>query len=251
MLLASILMVSSLSRAAEITRAQQLMGTLCEITAHGDKKESVNNAISKAFAEISRLEKLMSTYIETSEISQINSRNEKTTFSVSVDLLRLVKRSNQLSAETNGAFDITLSPNGYKFILTDDETQTIQIKNAALKLDLGGIAKGYALDQAAEILKIEGINSARINFSGNILVFGPQEWTIELPDGKNTKIKNESISTSSQNNQPGHIIDPKTGKPAPGSNFVSVIAKTGTDADALSTAYFVMGKKGLHRVSAN
>lgn len=193
-------------------RAAFTMGSLMEITAYGDDDKRVDNAISKAFSEVKRLDNLMSNYKQDSELSRINREAVKGPTSCDPELIYVIEQSLLYSQITGGAFDITVypivniwgffgNPNGdiigdipaekglkgllsavsYKNIIIEDKDsnghgnrgiKTIFFKNPLTQIDLGGIGKGYAVDRVSDILKKEGISSALINFAGNIYAFG-------------------------------------------------------------------------------
>ncbi len=253
--------IVSVGNSAEVTRVQYLMGTVCEIQASGQIEERLNAAISKAFLEMARLESILSTYKSESELSLLNKRSLPANYSYSPDLFELLKKSLYFSQVSDGAFDVTLRDKGYQKITLDAGPRTISIMEAGLTLDFGGIGKGYALDKAAEILRKEGVSEAILNFSGNILNISddPKKTfpvVISNPiDPK--KILKElvlpagSVSTSSQIEKKGHIVDPRTGKAAPFHGVVTVTAPTATQADALSTTLFVLGpEKGQKLIKA-
>ncbi|OVE77129.1 hypothetical protein BVX98_03445 [bacterium F11] len=233
---------------ADVTRTQYLMGTLCEIKAFGPSDGLINQALNKAFGEIARLDSLLSPYLKTSEVSRINKTPIKKPISCSPDTFELFMLSQTYWSKTRQAFDITLSGH-FSDIHLDSAYRTVRSKKVGVKFDFGGIGKGYALDKAASVLKKEGIHKARLNFGGQILVFGPEanKWTIKLThpyDSTKTAgsivISNGSVSTSDQTNK--HIVDPSSGQLPTNRGMVTVLAKTGTEADALSTAFLVLGK---------
>lgn len=272
----SLLLLVTLGHAAQVTRVQYLMGALCEIRASGETDKSVGQAVTSAFEEISRLERVLTTYSQTSEVSRLNRLGGRKAQKCSPDLFALLKRSIAYSQITNGAFDVTVHPLirywsapkssssqaseilkhvGYQRVELIEDDRTAFFKLPGMSVDFGGIGKGYALDKAAEVLRQSGIQKAELNFSGNILIINEtgKPHPILLTDPTDPQrtiltlaVSNGSASTSSQLERGGHIIDPRTGRPADFQGSVTVIAPTATEADALSTALLVLGpKKGV------
>jgi len=255
-----------------------LMGTFWEVVS-ADKK-----AGAIVFSEVSRIEQLLSKYIESSEISRLNLLGR---LKVSPDTFYIIKKSKEFWQVTGGSFDITVGPlvdlwgfknrqytvpaekkinSALKLIGSDkiilrERDLLVELKLPGMKIDLGGIAKGYALDQAVKKLKENKINSCLINAGGQIYALGErsgQPWKIGIKRGRGSdlserlEIRNQSVSTSGDYEQffsrdgkrYSHILDPKTGYPAcSGVISVTVVAPSGINADALSTAAFVLGKK--------
>lgn len=215
-----LLLLSVPCRAAEVTRARQLMGTVCEIRA-----EASHAQVTAAFEEIARWEQVLSLFRPDSELSRLNAGLGRWQ-DASPSLYRAVSLALEMAGRTQGAFDPTLEPRGWlKVRLKDGRI------NTPFPLDLNGIGKGLALDHAGE--KLPG--RALLNFGGQLLAKG--RWPVETPDGI-LYIEDESLSTSGNEEQPGHIKDPATGRPVFGPS-TSVRARTGAEADALSTAAFV------------
>jgi len=257
-----------------------LMGTFWEVVS-ADKK-----AAAIVFSEVSRIEQLLSKYIETSEISRLNRLGK---LKVSPDTFYVIKRSKEFWQQTCGAFDITVGPlielwgfKNHKYtvpadrkigsvlkligsdkIILDEKDQVVEFKVPGMKIDLGGIAKGYALDQAVKKLKENKINSCLINAGGQVYALGKRSgrpWKIGIKNGGGSdihgklEIQDQSISTSGDYEQffsrdgkrYSHILDPKTGYPvSSGLVSVTVAASSGTEADVLSTSAFILGKEGM------
>jgi thiamine biosynthesis lipoprotein len=199
------------------------MGTVCEINAANPEP---------AFAEARRIEAMISTWRDDSELSRLNHGQISTP---SPELDALLREAMAISCETGGAFDPLVG----RF--------TLPRRGATGSYDEGGFGKGYALDRM--LGAIDG--DAVINFGGQIAVRGTHEVAIAHPLHRDQPIltltlRNASLSTSSDSEQPGHIIDPATGKSVPAHGSVSVIDPSAFRADALSTALFVMGpERGL------
>jgi len=255
------------------------MDTVMTINAYGSKSES---AVKAAQNEISRLDRLLSVQSENSEIFKLNQSKEMT---VSEDTLTLITRSKEIYTLTDGAFDITCEPltrewgfysglenkvpsqQAIENALKGVGAAHIKIKDSTItldentSLDLGGIAKGYASQKAAEILKENGVNSALMSLGGNIRAVGSkpdgENWSVAITDPDDNsksigtlKISDKAVVTSGgyqryfeENGQIyHHIIDTKTGYPADsGLKSVTIVSSDDTLADALSTSLFVMG----------
>ena len=262
-----------------------MMGTFIEVISPDARAPVI------VFEEIKRLENLLSKYKPDSEISKLNSLGS---LKASRDTFYIIKKSKQFCKISGGAFDITVAPLvelwgfadkkyrlpgdeeireslvlvGSDKIIMQDSDNMVKFSFPKMKIDLGGIAKGYALDCAAKRLKENNIKSCLINAGGQIYCLGdkygePWKIAIKNPRGagvlQRLELKDKSVSTSGDYQQFfikekkrfSHIFNPKTGFPVDsGIISVTVIADDGLTADALSTAVFVLGKeKGLKLVS--
>ena len=270
-------------------RSQFLMGTLVEISVYEKDKDLAQLAIQNAFDEIQRMEKLMSTHIPTSEISQINQSAGLRTVSVSPEVLEVIRRALYWAEQTDGALDVSIGPvhelwdfDGDHPALPDKntlaqellkvdyrkiqiESQTVFLMDKGMRLHLGAIAKGYAVDQAINILQDSNIRHALINAGGDLKTLGKRPdqtaWKIGLQHPRRPEsilasfsLTEKAVATSGdyqkyfdhEGIRYHHILNPKTGYPVTGVMSATVVAKTVMDADSLSTALFVMGaKKGL------
>jgi len=253
------------------------MGTFVEVTSF-DKK-----AASIVFAEVKRIENLLSKYNSESEVSRLNNIGKLT---VSPETFYIIKKSKEFWQASNGAFDITVAPLvelwgfrdkkyyvpqeeeikntlnlvGSDKIILHDSDNMIEFETLGTKIDLGAIAKGYAVDCAVNKLKKAGIKSCLINAGGQIYCLGDkfgQPWKVAIQDPQKDgfidylELKNQAVATSGdyeqyfikENKRYAHIFNPKTGYPAESDVIsVTVIAPDGLTADALATAIFVLGK---------
>jgi len=280
--IALILLAGCARETPVIKQSRLLMGTVVEIKVVGKDQAKAKEAINKAFDEIEKVNSLMSTYIEESEVSLLNREGEA---KVSKETLEVIEEALKISSLSQGAFDITVKPlldlwkkakNEAKLPLKEELNKTLSLVNfknieiredtvsfkvPGMKIDLGGIAKGYAVDRAIEALKEAGIENALVNAGGDIYVLGlrsskkPWKIGIQHPREKNkilakVKVTNKAVTTSGDyeryftldGKRYSHIISPKTGYPAgevPMS--VSIIAQNCALADALATACFVLG----------
>ncbi|MFC1704173.1 FAD:protein FMN transferase [Candidatus Omnitrophota bacterium] len=271
------------------TESRLLMGTVVEITCQ-DKQ-----AIQVAFREMEDVERLLSIFDDNSEISQLNKRRK---LNASWKTLQILKKCKSFYETSSGAFDITAGPlvdiwkdaieegrapsersitRAKKLvdsnnIVIDEVFSTAKLSKRRMKLDLGAVAKGYAVDVAIRKLKEIGITSCLINAGGDIYCLGKKNnrpWQIGIQHPRNDSIvknfvlTNRAVATSGdyeqffvlQNKRYSHIINPYTGYPADsGVVSVTVIADDCITADALATSIFVLGKeKGeeLARAFAN
>ncbi|MBI4424466.1 MAG: FAD:protein FMN transferase [Elusimicrobia bacterium] len=229
------------------TRARFLMGTVCEITAHGP---DAGRAIEAAFDEIARLEQTMSLFKEDSELSALNRRSAMGPTRCSTDLFEILHVANEVHRFSQGAFDPTVSAGrpapGFSKVRLHENERSVELAEPRLRISLDGIGKGYALDAAARVLARKGVRSAILNFGGQVLAVGTppglKAWEVAVAGTAIVlKVRDRSVSTSSQEEQAGHILDPRTGKPAARPGAVTVIASDGARADAWSTALFVLG----------
>lgn len=275
-----------------------LLDTLVTIKAYGKDSRKVEKAVAAAFKEMARVEKKMNYFDSKSELSLINRRASKQPVSISTEMLALINMSLAYHQKTGGAFDITVGPlmNLWSFgqnehvpgqpeidgvlplvdsqnIRLDLKERQIRLIKPKVRIDLGGVAKGYAVDQAIAVLKKHGIESALVTTGSTTRVIGqkpdgePWKIGIENPRSKNDIIgilelkDNESVSTSGDYQQYfirkgkryHHIFDPQTGLPAGDYMSVTVITpRSCAEADILSTAIFVLGyPKGLNFVEKN
>jgi thiamine biosynthesis lipoprotein len=266
-----------------VYKKKYVMGTVFEVVAYGDSSQEVAAAIAAAFNEAARLDGIMSDYKPESDLSRLNRTAHFQIQSVSPDLYRVIEESLTYSRLSGGKFDITVGPlvDYWKSVMRGERSESsaeeeklrsctgyekitllppdrIEFRSSCLRIDLGAIGKGYAVDRMAEILRSHGITAAFINAGGST-IYGlgspPQTtgWRVRLrdPSGKNAPevlLKDNSVSTSEQTapdllggSKAGHIIDPETGEPVKTSAAISVLAKTGTASDALSTTLLLLG----------
>ena len=265
----------------EFAEKKLLMGTAVEIKIWFFDEAIAKKSISDAFDEIARVENIFSVYKPESEISRLNKSGLSI---VSDEVIQLIKKSNYFSEISGGAFDITVLPVielwknskkkerlpskkenenaiklvGWKNISIDEKNKKINFAKKGMKIDLGGIAKGYAVDCAVEYLKKNGIKTGMVNAGGDIRCFGNKTWKIALqnPRDKNDfitvlKIKNKAVTTSGDyeryffidKTKISHIINPLSGYSADESISSTIIADSATNADALATATYVLGPK--------
>jgi FAD:protein FMN transferase len=274
------------SNPAMYQEARRLMWTKFEIVAYGPDRARLAEAANAAFEEIDRLDRQMSNYSETSELTYINRNAAHKEVIVEKELFDLLKLSMQYTRETYGTFDITVGPLmkawgffnsqgrvpgskelsevmsrvGARHVALDDRTHSIRFDSDGVELDLGGIAKGYAVDRAAEILRESGITSALITSGSSIRAIGSppgrSAWPVEVDDPTDRSmhmttidLKDQSISTSGCHEKSFkmagktycHIMDPRTGRPIEGILGATIVTPSGVEAEALSKAVMILG----------
>lgn len=270
----------------EIRRVKLLMGTKVEIIAQGRNEASLAKAVELGFQEFERLEAGLSRYRDDSEVSKINRNAGVGPVQVSPELFMLLEKSLEICKDTGGAFDITILPvlslwnfneknarppseeevrqklslvDCQKIILKKDQ-YLVFLPEPGMGIDLGGIAKGYAVDRVAELLKRKGVSSGIVSAGGDMRVFGGKGrgLAVGIQDPRNRSrvlakiyLKDSAISTSGdyerffifQGVRYAHILDPRSGHPAQGEESVSVVGESGLSTDAWATALFVLGSE--------
>jgi thiamine biosynthesis lipoprotein len=232
------------------------------------------------------VDSLMSNWTETSEVARINREAGKSTIIIDPEVAHVIATSLEVSRATNGAEDITVEPLvrlwgflggkprvpsadevkavmprvGWKKLKFDAKTLSIAFARDDVRIDLGGIAKGYAVDGAGDVLRKAGITNALVDLTGNMMAIGSAPghdgWVVGVrnPSDKEkhllrVHLHDEAISTSGNyeqfidagGNRYGHIMDPRTGWPANGASSVTVVAKSALICDAWDTGLFVLG----------
>jgi FAD:protein FMN transferase len=268
------------------------MGTLFRIKLYAPDDTVAQRGFQRAFERIDQLDKLLSDYKQESELSRISREAVGHPVHVSDDLFRIAQSAERLSIATGGAFDLTIgslthvwrqarSDNklpsqqavqwaiahcGYRKLHLDAKAQTMEFDSSGMLLDAGGIAKGYAADEALAVLAGLGVHSALIAASGD-LAFGeppPAQagWKIgvdsfdraDRPFTRVLLLSNAAVSTSGSSEQHlstggktySHVIDPKTGMGLQDDLTVTTVARRGIVADAAATAISVLGcERGL------
>jgi thiamine biosynthesis lipoprotein len=254
---ALLLGLSPLARAAElpVSRTRWLMGTFCAIDAWGS---GAGAAVTAAFEEIDRWDRVLSLYKKDSELNALNASSGTGPFAASPELYAATEAALRMARESGGAFDPTVLPVirrgpealplvDWKKVRLDASQRTIDLPIKGMALDFGGIGKGWALDRAAEVLKKRGVARAFLNFGGQILAIGSpedaREWTVVLPGrAEPLKVRDASVSTSGDEQRPGHIVSPFDGRPLRRNVSATAVLPSATDADAWSTALYVLGK---------
>jgi len=278
-----LLFCSAPARADWMERTEAIMGTRCYVELWADDQVKGNDAIDAVMAELRRIDDLMSHYKPESQLSQINQFANERPVQVDKELFDLIKLSTHYSQITEGAFDITYASVGYLYdyphhvrpteeqireklpavnwrnMLLDEEHHTVRFEHPGMRIDLGGIGKGYAVDRGIDILKARGIQRALVTAGGDSRIIGDRmgrPWLVAVrhPDNPNkvvTRIplSDSAVSTSGDYeryfDEGGvryhHIIDPHTGHSASKVRSATVLAPTATQTDGMSKTAFVLG----------
>lgn len=263
------------------TRA--LMGTEISVYLWSDDAEKGQQAIEAVFDEAARIDRLMSTYKDDSEVSKINRLAAKSPVQAGEELLQLIQRSLDISVLTLGAFDITYDSVGqhydfrsrrrpdsntveserenidYRFVQLDKAAGTVAFLKQGIRINLGGIAKGYVVERGVDILRFRGVQNAIVTAGGDSRLLGDRRgrpWMVGIRDPRkdgqvaiSVPLSDEAISTSGDYeryfDEDGvryhHIIQPRTGEPASGVRSATVFGPDAVITDALSTSVFVLG----------
>lgn len=256
-----------------------LMGTVLEIDLCGQERPAAEPLLERLFAEVARLERVSSTWDPTSEVSRLNDRAGAGPQHVSDDLADLLDTSVAASELTQGAFDITVAPLvslwrrtrsenrvpdaarlalararvGSAALRVDRHRHTAELATPGMAIDLGGIAKGWALDRLVGPLEASGATGALLDFGqSSIYAHGSPDdaprWRLLLraPDGSLAgvvSLRDQALSVSATH--AGRLIDPHTGIPVSAERLAAVVAPSGALAEALSTALAVLGTDGV------
>lgn len=268
-----------------VKRTQLHMGTLVTVTGIASEAHVAHRAVQTAFSEIKRLEQLLSTWRSDSELFHVNAEAGHQPVQVSPETLQLVIHSLEMARLTSGGFNIMLGPAieawsvterqhipdheelhrlkplvDWSAIRIDKEARTIYLPQKRMRIDVGGIGKGYAADRAVEEMKRAGAKGGVVALSGDIKAFGVLPERTGFPVGIRhpreegaligiIDLQDEAISTAGdyerfferEGIRYHHILDPHTLQPARGCQSVTVVAKEGTVADGLDTGIFVLG----------
>jgi thiamine biosynthesis lipoprotein len=262
------------------------MGTWFKITLYASNERAAQRAAREAFDRIAELDRMLTDYNSESELMRLCQMSGGAPVPVSNELFFILGRAQDVSRRSAGAFDVTVGPVvrlwrrarrtgrlpepqriaearelvGYQMVRLDEQRHTVQLQKAGMRLDLGGIAKGYAADEALVVLKRRGITSALVAAGGDIAVSAPPPdapgWKIavaRLGDAPGTPpdhviLHNAAISTSGDTEQfveidgkrYSHIVDPRTGMALTSRRSATVIAGDGTAADSLTKVASVL-----------
>ena len=291
--LAAILLAPAAADADWFGDAQPMMGTEVSVQLWHDESNVGEMFVEDVFAEASRINELMSTYLEDSRISEINRRAAAEPVIAGEELFQLIRRSLDISILTLGAFDITYESVGqhydfrsgrrpdaatlaaerelidYRLVKLDQAQGTVRFLKTGVRINLGGIAKGYVVERGVDILRSRGIEHAVVTAGGDSRLLGDRRgrpWMIGIRDPRNDgqvaislPLEDEAISTSGdyeryfeeEGVRYHHILTPSTGEPAGGVHSATVIGPDAVMTDALSTSVFVMGvDRGLRLIAA-
>lgn len=270
-----------------VRRAHYIMGTVFEIEAYGQDAEGTAAAVEEAFAAIRRADEILSDYRDDSELSRLNRDGAKGFVPLSAELFAVLRQSVEYARLTDSAFDVTVGPAvdawrqasqegrlpddrershwlsrvGYSRLRLDESQRAARFDRPGMRVDLGAIGKGWAVDRAAEILRQRGVERALIS-AGTSSIYalgappGQLAWKVAIRHPRREEdllalvlLRDESLSTSASYEQThevagkaySHILDPRTGWPVDAMWSSTVIAPAAAESDALSTAAFVLG----------
>jgi thiamine biosynthesis lipoprotein len=263
--------------------AQAHMGTEVSVYLWHDDAGTARDAVDAIFAEVARLDRLMSTYIEESRMSEINRDAAQRPVHAGEELFGLIERSLDIAVLTGGAFDITYDSVGqhydfraglhpdertiagelplidYRLVELDPVAESVHFGREGVRINLGGIAKGYAVERGVAIASRFGVGNARVTAGGDTRLLGDRRgapWMVGVQNPRDSStvavtipLQNEAISTSGdyerffeeEGTRYHHIIVPSTGEPAGEVRSVTIIGPDAVMTDALSTSVFVMG----------
>jgi thiamine biosynthesis lipoprotein len=204
-----LLSLPGLARAEWITRSESIMGTRCSVELWSEDRQKGEAAIQSVFDDMRRIDRLMSTWKEDTEISQVNREASRHPVKISEELFRLLQESVRYSELTHGAFDITYASVGYLYdfkkgvhpdqkairealpginwrhMVLDASKTTVFFERPGMRIDLGGIAKGHSVDKGIEILRTLGITRAMVNAGGDTRIIGDRfgrPWVVGVRD---------------------------------------------------------------------
>ncbi len=272
---------------AKLSYTGKAMGTFVTVWFWTDQEPAAAKAAESLFNEMKRLDATMTTWTEASELSKVNASAGKKPVAVGPETFAVIERAIDISKKSGGVFDISvgafkglwkfdedidgslpadadvkerLKLVGYKDIVVDKRKRTVFLKRPGMYINLGGIAKGYAVDRCATLLKKAGFKDFMIQAGGDLYVAGKKgtdPWVVGIRDPRGERdemfgmmpIENHSFSTSGDyergfvkdGTRYHHILDPRTGQPARVSRSVTIRAKDAFTADAWSKVMFILG----------
>jgi thiamine biosynthesis lipoprotein len=282
--LSALLLLTALPASAEwFSRDEAIMGTAVRVELWHEDAKAARAAMAAVIDEMHRVDRLMSPYKEDSELSRINREAAKGPVRISPEMAAIVGRAIEFSKLSGGAFDITFSSVGYLYdyrrhVRPNDEQiarmlpgidyrhleldpagHTLRFAREGVRIDLGGIAKGWAVDRSIEILRKRGITNALVSAGGDTRLLGDKRgrpWSVGIRDPRRRgavaavlPLADTAFSTSGDYErffiEDGvryhHIINPRTGKSATGVRSVTVIAADATTTEGLTKSVFVKG----------
>ncbi|MFH1616201.1 MAG: FAD:protein FMN transferase [Planctomycetota bacterium] len=296
-IVAAVVLLGVLRSGSRLVTAQSgryiIMGTFARIVAVADDDKIARKCVESARDKLELVNALMSDYDPNSEISKVNKQAYETQVGVSEETFFVLEKALHFSEVSQGAFDVTIGPLvdlwhkageanslpgdaeiaearsrvGCEKLLLDSQSRTVKFAVEGMRLDLGGIAKGYAIDLAVEAMKRQGAAGGMVEIGGDLRVFGKspnagKSWAVGIADPREPgdgiaagkmlmvlRLNDAAVATSGDyqrfvevgGERYSHIISPSAASGARGFSSVTVIGKSATDADALATAVSVMG----------
>ena len=278
------------ARMVKVEETRYSMGCLYSITAWGKEGPGLKLAINAALDEVDRLDRLLSHYRSDSPLTHLNRTGWPGPVVPDPELFSFLVRCIDYSRDSDGAFDLTvgplmrawgffrgdgkyptdaqlldaLAPVGYRHVRLDHAAGSVSFDRSGVELDPGGVAKGYAVDRAAMILRRAGVRAALISAGGSsIFAIGhpphAAAWSIPIQDPLDSErsaltvsLRDQALSVSGsaekyfeyEGRRYSHIMDPRTGRPVEDVLSVALITESGIDGDALDNALFVLGPAG-------
>ncbi len=263
------------------------MGCVYTVVAYGPDARALPRIVEAAFDEVDRIDRLMSHYKPESPLSRLNREAARGPVAVDPELFAFLAECLRYSRESEGAFDITVGPLmkawgffrgesrvpeageiaemlgrvGYRHVTLRADGRTVQFDRAGVELDLGGIAKGYAVDRVVELLRRHEVRAALVSAGGSTIYGlgappGREGWEVGIQDpidprriARKVLLKDRALSVAGIREKSfeaggvtyAHIMDPRTGRPVSDMLSVAVLAGRGTAGDALDDAFFVLG----------
>lgn len=283
-----VFLVSTTTYADWYKQSEGIMGTPVNVELWSHSEQLAKTCTQKVMQEMRRIDALMSPFKAESELAVINAKASQHAVKIDSELFALIERSIALSRLSDGAFDITFASIGYQYnyrkhkkptdtqisseldrinyrhIILDKEKSTVRFAKQGVRIDLGGIAKGYAVDNGIRILRDCGIKRALISAGGDSRIMGDHKgrpWMTGIRDPRKKDqsiivipLSDTAISTSGDYERYfikdgvryHHILSPKTGKSVASTRSVTVLGPDAVTTDGLSTTLFVLGPvKGL------
>lgn len=272
-----------------VHHGSQVMGTVVDLTIWTDDEAGAARAAKSVFEEFARVDRLMSSWLQDSAVAQINKSAGKAAVPVGPEVMKLVLRAQKAGKLTKGAFDISVGafrglwkfdqdidgtiPSddkvkaraklvNYRKIQLNTRKQSVKLLRKGMRITLGGVAKGYAVDQAVAIMRSNGFEDFIMQAGGDLYASGrrgDRMWRVGIRDPRGKRdasfavanVSNKTFSTSGDYERSlvvdgvryHHILNPATGRPAIRSRSVTVLADDALTADIWSTALFVIGPK--------
>ncbi len=229
----------------------EAMHTRIDIALCNMDEENATSLTEEIYTEIKRIEQMSDRFNLQSELSQVNRLAALNPYKISDELYSILEKCIDYRELTLGAFDITIQSfndyrQGINDIILDSETKTVFFNNPNVQLDLNGFVKGYALDEAKSLLKINNCNNALVNFgNSSILALGNHPngkgWKVNLPESVNEYInlQDQCLTNSGNSKKHLHIINPQTGEYGKPTSILSVITDNASNGEVLSTSLCV------------
>jgi thiamine biosynthesis lipoprotein len=270
-----------------VEASRMSMACLYSIVAYGSDAPALSHTLEQALDEVDRIDRLMSNYKRESELSRLNHEAANGPVAVDAELFDLIAESMRYSVESGGAFDVTVGPLmkawgffsgegrtppteellnlreriGYQHVILDRHSRTVRFDRPGMEIDLGAIAKGYAVDRAVAILARARVRTALVSAGGSTIFAigappGHHHWNVDVQNPRDARkvaftvpLRDRALSVAGRSEKSfeihgveyTHILDPRSAAPVRGVLSVVVLANTGTGGDALDTTLFVLG----------